>query len=110
MPELPYVPFYCSDWLGDTKVRRMSLEERAIHFDLLCHSWQESPLPADHGDLAQMLGLPRRKLDAAWKRVGVCWESDGNGGIVNARLERERGKQKAKRKAGATGAGGSSDD
>lgn len=108
MPELPYVPFYCSDWLGDTKVRLMTLEERAIHFDLLCHSWQ-APLPADHGDLARLLGVPARKLESAWKRVGQCWQSNGNGGIENPRLEKERAKQKAKRKAGGTGAGGSSD-
>lgn len=102
MPELPYVPFYCSDWLGDTKVRRMSLEERAIHFDLLCHSWQE-PVPADLEDLAHLVGIPKRKLEAAWKRVGPCWQSDGNGSLLNPRMEKERAKQKAKRKAGAAG-------
>lgn len=107
MPELPYVPFYCSDWLGDTKVRRMSLEERAVHFDLLCHSWQEA-VPADPDERAHLLGITRRKLDALWRRVGPCWQSDGNGGLVNPRMEKERAKQKAKRKAGSTGAGGSS--
>lgn len=103
MPELPYVPFYCSDWLGDTKVRRMSWEERAIHFDLLCHAWQE-PIPADADERAQLLGINRRKLDAAWRRVGKCWQSDGNGALFNPRLEKERAKQKAKRGAGKSGA------
>lgn len=102
MPELPYVPFYCSDWLGDTKVRRMSFEERGIHFDLLCHAWQE-PIPADADERAQLLGIPKRKLSTAWAKVGQCWISDGNGSLINPRLERERNKQQMKRKAGAKG-------
>lgn len=99
MPELPYAPFYFSDWLGDTKVRRMTYEERGVYFELLANSWQE-PIPADLNEVAHLLGIPRRKLDSLWKKVGACWVSDGNGSLLNPRLERERAKQKGQQKAG----------
>lgn len=103
MPALPYVPFYCSDWLGDTRVRRMTLEERGAYFDLLCHAWDAGTIPADPGERAHMLGVTPRKLAALWPRIEPCWRSDGNGGLVNPRLERERDKQAARRTAGKTG-------
>jgi uncharacterized protein YdaU (DUF1376 family) len=108
VPELPYVNFYCSDWLGDTKVRRMSHEQRGIHIDLLCHAWGEDDgaIPADPDELAHLLGVTRRKLDSLWPKVGVAWESNGNGGLVNPRLERERAKQQAKRNARKGGSDG----
>lgn len=98
MPELPYVNFYCSDWLGDSKVRRMGAEARGLHIDLICHSWQE-PLPADKGELAEMLGVQRRKLESVWPKLASCWTVDGKS-IVNKRLEKERQKQRSKRGAG----------
>jgi uncharacterized protein YdaU (DUF1376 family) len=99
VPELPYVTFYCSDWLGDSKVRRMPLEARALHIDLLCHAWNLGYVPADMEECAQMLGVPKRKLVSLWPKLAPCWQSDGNGGFVNPRLEREREKQRAKRNA-----------
>lgn len=95
MPELPYVNFYCSDWLGDSKVRRMGAEARGLHIDLICHSWQE-PLPADKEVLAEMLGVQRRKLETLWPKLATCWETDGHH-LVNKRLEKERQKQRKKR-------------
>lgn len=99
MPELPYVNFYCSDWLGDSKVRRMGPEARGHHIDLICHSWQE-PLPADKEELAEMLGVQRRKFDSLWlPKLSTCWTVEGEH-IVNKRLEKEREKQRKKRGGG----------
>jgi uncharacterized protein YdaU (DUF1376 family) len=97
MPELPYVNFYCSDWLGDSKVRRMPLEARALHIDLLCHAWNVGNVPVDFDECASMLGVTKAKLKALWPKLEPCWESDGSGGLVNRRLEKERQKQRAKR-------------
>lgn len=103
MPALPYVNFYCSDWLGDTKVRRMGREGRGVHIDMLCHAWQdEAGLPSDLNDLGELLGVPVRELKRLWPKVEVCWTEVG-GALFNARLETERGKQKGKQKAGKTG-------
>lgn len=97
MPELPYVNFYCSDWLGDSKVRLMPLEARALHIDLLCHAWNLGYIPKDRDQLASLLGVQRRKLESLWPHLEPCWEPDGNGGFVNKRMEKERQKQRNKR-------------
>jgi uncharacterized protein YdaU (DUF1376 family) len=97
VPELPYVNFYCSDWLGDSKVRRMPLEARALHIDMLCHAWNVGNVPADFEECAAMLGVTRGKLEKLWPKLSPCWEPDGNGGFTNPRLERERTKQRSKR-------------
>lgn len=98
MPELPYVSFYCSDWLGDSKVRRMSLEARAVHFELICHSWDIGPIPAGEPLLvARLLGLTQKKYEALWEEIKPCWQQEGND-WWSPRLEKERAKQRAKRK------------
>lgn len=103
MPELPYVPFYTSDWLGDTRVKLLPLEARAIYFDLLCHSWQLGHIPTRGAERAHLLGITPRKEASLWRHIAGFWESDGNGGLVNARMERVRAKQNARRKAGKRG-------
>ena len=103
MPRLPYVPFYCSDWLGDSKVRRMSLEQRGAYFDLLCHAWDDGAIPANADQRAHLLGITKRKLNSLWPGIAPCWVSNGNGGLVNPRLEREREKQASKQTAGKHG-------
>jgi uncharacterized protein YdaU (DUF1376 family) len=100
VPELPYVNFYCSDWLGDSKVRLMPLEARALHIDLLCHAWNLGHIPADKDECAQLLGVQRRKLESLWPKLAPCWVSDENGGFVNKRMEKEREKQRKKRGEG----------
>lgn len=102
MAELPYAPFYFSDWLGDTKVRRMNYEERGMYFELLAHAWQD-PIPKDMDDIAHILGVTPARLEKAWKKIGPCWISDGNGSLLNPRLEKERKKQAAKRQSGSAG-------
>lgn len=97
MPELPYVNFYCSDWLGDSKVRLMPLEARALHIDLLCHAWNLGGVPEDDSERARLLGIDTRKLRSLWPALEPCWLSDGEGGLVNRRLEKEREKQRTKR-------------
>lgn len=105
MPRRPYVQFYFSDWLGDTKLRRLSLEQRAVHFELLCHAWdaEDGTVPADLGERALMLGVTTQKLKSLWPKLEPLWISDGNGGLVNPRVVRDRAKQKAKQEAGKKG-------
>lgn len=102
-PELPYFPFYGSDWLGDSKVRRMSLEARAVHLELLCHSWNIGPIPAGEPRVvAHLLGLSQKKFEALWQQIAPCWQQEG-GDWWSPRLEKVRAKQKGKRKGGKAG-------
>jgi uncharacterized protein YdaU (DUF1376 family) len=103
VPELPYVPFYVSDWLADSSVRRMSLEQRGLYIDLLCHAWDGGSIPSDTSERAHMVGLSVPKLRKLWPKLDACWESNGNGGLVNPKMEQVRAKQKAKQTAGSKG-------
>ena len=105
MPEL-YFPFYGSDWLGDTQTRRMSIEQRGLFIDLLCHAWDGGSIPADQKALAALVGITPRKLASLWPGLDTHWQSDGNGGLVNPKLEDVRQKQQAKRRAGSAGGKG----
>lgn len=105
MPRRPFVQFFYSDWLGDTKVRRMPPEARGYHIDMLCHAWatEDASVPADLRELALLIGTTPARLRAVWSKLEPCWESDGNGGLVNPRVQRDRAKQKARADAGKKG-------
>jgi uncharacterized protein YdaU (DUF1376 family) len=81
----------------------MSLEQRGAYFDLLCHAWDDGAIPADLQERAHLLGVTARKLTALWPKIDPCWEPNGNGGLVNPKMERVRHQQKAKQRAGKQG-------
>lgn len=87
----PAFQFYASDWLGSSRVRLMSLEERGAYITLLAIGWDEQGLPDDEVVIARLLdlkpGSPRfRKL---WDRVRTAFYlSDGR--WRNARQEHIR--------------------
>lgn len=61
---LPYFPFYPGDWLSSTKVRILTLEERAAYFEIMCHMWGfegECYLPDDDTLLARIAGVTQER-------------------------------------------------
>ena len=90
---LPWFPFYVSDYQGDETVRRLTLEERGIFVELLCHQWREDSVPDDLRDLARMVGL-ERPTRALRRVVSACFIPNGKvGRLVNRRLAEEFVKQ-----------------
>lgn len=91
----PYFPFYPKDWLLDSKVKRLSREQRSFYFDLLCRMWIESEdttLPSDDITICTLLDIRPskwKKLKAVFfdKENGVLQEE--NGKIFNKRLKKE---------------------
>lgn len=104
---LPYFKFYPGDWLSSGSVRTMSPEARGVYFDLLAVAWQEGGIPADPSTLAGWLGLTPRRFQKVWAEIQGRWESNGNGLLVNPRMERERSeamqRHEARVKAGRKG-------
>jgi len=103
---LPRMDWYPQDYLADPKTRAMTLEEHGAYLLLLQLEWVGGPLPADHGELAAMLGVGAKSFSRIWRRVSACFiESDGH--LINERLERERGAmlahRESKRTAGSNG-------
>jgi len=82
---------WVGDLLSDPLVWRMDHEEFGVYMKLLCLSWKErGVVPADPKSRAKLLGLTTRKLAALWPSMESKWVSDGNGGLVNPKQERER--------------------
>lgn len=106
----PHFPFFASDYLGSSKVQRMSLEEEGAYIRLLAYNWEDGFIPADVAELSRMCKTNARKMALMWERLRDCFqplESDPDK-LVNLRLELERKKQqerKARRSvAGSKGA------
>jgi uncharacterized protein YdaU (DUF1376 family) len=93
--QLAYLSVFVNDYIAGT--RSMTLAERGAYWDLLLFEWSRGgPLPNDPKQLAKMLGVQLRQFDDVWQSVREKFE-EVPGGLVNARLERERAYAAAKR-------------
>lgn len=73
MGKNPAFLFFPKDWLTDTALRQMSLENRGIWIDCLCYMWQNDErgkLCQTKESMARMLGISTEKLD--------CFLDEGN--------------------------------
>jgi uncharacterized protein YdaU (DUF1376 family) len=87
---------WVGDLFADPAVRCMDESEFGLYMLALCHSWQEGSVPADEDRRARALGVTKARLRKLWPAIERKWESDGNGGLVNRRQERERSEARAK--------------
>ncbi len=86
----PAFQCYASDFLGSSKVARMSHTEIGMYWLLLCHAWLGPGLPKDIGEVSKMLKVPLRRFERVWAGVlGECWV-ERNGRLFNARQEQIR--------------------
>jgi len=92
--KLPWFPFYPADWLSDSKVASMNLEEQGAYLRLLCFCWREGRIPTDPRSIARLLSLPDDDGARLWSVLEPCFTTSG----TNPRLEREREAQQEKRK------------
>jgi hypothetical protein len=107
MTDIPYFPFYASDWLGDEKVQLMSLAAEGAYIHLLSIQWREGSIPADRSAIVLLCkGQDGPHID----EVIPCFRKAPRkpGRLYNPRLESERkkleGYRKAKKTAGIMGA------
>lgn len=88
--ELPYMRLWVGDLLADPAVWAMDSEEFGAYMKLICISWRNGSIPADEKRRAKLVGLSTRRFAEVWESMADKWVSDGNGGLVNPRQERER--------------------
>jgi uncharacterized protein YdaU (DUF1376 family) len=93
--ELPYMRLWVGDLFADPAVRAMDESEFGLYMLALCYAWQEGNLPTDEKKRAKALGVTVSRLRRLWPALEGKWESDGNGGLLNPRQERERSEAKA---------------
>lgn len=80
----PYFPLFTADFLGG--VRFMSPAATGVYIVLLCIEWENGPLPSDL-DTLDRVAPGCRDL---WHQIASKFDTDQNGRLFNARLERER--------------------
>lgn len=95
MPEMPWFPFYASDWLLSRQRKRMSREARGVYVDMLAHQWEGGDLPADPQELAVILEMEVSDLHRLWPELSAAFERDGPS-IRNAKLSEIREAQHKK--------------
>lgn len=88
--ELPFMRLWVRDFMADPDVQEMNVDELGAYFRLLLVAWEKGAVPADTKRQARLLKVSPRRLERLWEVIGPKWESDGNGGLVNPRQERER--------------------
>lgn len=91
----PAFQFYPADFMADSKVVAMNLQERGAYITLLCLCWMDGSLPASMTILARLCRVPTSVFTRLWPALEPCFASLGHDGsrLVQPRIERERQKQ-----------------
>jgi uncharacterized protein YdaU (DUF1376 family) len=90
----PAFQFYPDDFLGSPNVRAMTTLEIGIYLLLLCLDWNGDGFLYDEEELARSCRVSRAVFRKAWTRISRCFQPDPQGRYRNARLQREREKQR----------------
>lgn len=93
MEKSPAFQWYPKDFLTDENVDVMSLEQRGAYITLLSKCWIEGSLPMEQTKLKAMCNHPSN-WDSIWEGLTPCFVENGQGRLINSRLEKERKKQK----------------
>lgn len=88
----PAFQFYPKDFLTDENVDVMTLEQRGAYITLLSKCWIEGSLPMDQTKLKAMCNHPSN-WNSIWESLTPCFIENGQGRLINPRLEKERKKQ-----------------
>jgi hypothetical protein len=81
---------YPSDWLASRTFRECTLPERGLLMTMRFECWVNHSLPKARDSLAQVLGLPREVLDAAFTQRVLSFFSESNDVLICTELEAYR--------------------
>ena len=99
------MPLFFGDLLAATPT--WDGEERSLYVLLLAYQWSAGPLPADPKKISKMCQYDQKNFAKLWKTVSTKFV-EGEGGLVNERLEEHRQKaneiSNKRANAGAKGA------
>jgi uncharacterized protein YdaU (DUF1376 family) len=90
-----WMPLYIGDYLADTS--HLTTEQHGAYILLLMHSWKNGPLPNNEAQLRAITRLDRDAWSNAWSILQAFFEHDGNGCLIQKRLEAERTEWQAKK-------------
>jgi uncharacterized protein YdaU (DUF1376 family) len=87
---LPYLQFYCKEWLASSTTRRMPLAARGAYIDLCCFQWEEECIPDCPEEIARMLGATLKEVRLLWPHIERVFIVGEDGNRRNARVARDR--------------------
>jgi uncharacterized protein YdaU (DUF1376 family) len=95
----PAFQFYARDWLADSKVRQLRLDERGAYCDLLCVQWNEGQIPTDPDAAGMCIGIHPETWpewrSRIWPRVVTFFPNGRNPRLAEYRQALEKLRKKA---------------
>lgn len=101
MSNPPAFQIYPADFYMDTI--SWSSEDLGVYLRLLFCEWLNGPLDFNAKKLAKIGQISDKKWAKSWQIVGQKFAMNGNGKLINKRLEREREKQQLWREKSSLG-------
>lgn len=92
MAKAPAFQMYSADFFMDTN--HWTIEEMGIYTRLLLTEWSQGSLPFEIPRLARIAGCSSKKFQLWWGTISVKFIPNGDGKLINLRLEEEREKQR----------------
>jgi uncharacterized protein YdaU (DUF1376 family) len=93
MAKNPAFQMYAADFLTDTS--HWEADEVGVYTRLLLTQWINGNLPADMNRLARIAGTSVDVMTKIWLVIGCKFVDDGNGNLINPRLEKSRSDKEA---------------
>lgn len=101
-PKLPWFKFWAKDWMTDSEVRRLTVAQRGVLFDLLCADWADGGVPRDAA-AAKQLCAKGSKLSDVETVLSLFSIEMGEGKVTHAGLAEQRPEAQARRERARRG-------
>lgn len=99
MKDGPSFQLFAQDFFMDTV--EWTAEEVGIYWRLLQAEWVNGSLPDDQGRLARIAGISTKKFPKRWQVIQIKFIQNGDGRLINQRLEETREAQREYREGQA---------
>lgn len=97
--DLPYMKLWVDDALADALEMGLTDEEFGVYWKLLLIAWQRGSIFADISANARFLSSSPQRVKKLWPAFAHKWHPDGEGGLVNLKMESVRTEALAKSEA-----------
>jgi uncharacterized protein YdaU (DUF1376 family) len=105
MTPSPAFQFYPNDWLSSPRITLMTPEQEGAYIRLLAYDWANDGIPDDDAHLATLSRMGEGWFKGGSRVVRECFgkHPSKEGHLTNARLEKEREKQREWRQKSSDG-------
>lgn len=96
MKKSPAFQFYPTDYLADSNVALMTLEQEGAYIRLLSYCWTDGDIPFDMAALGRLCKTTSEHMEQLWEGLKNCFvfSKRDSTKLIHPRLEEERKKQR----------------